>query len=60
MPDGPYVTMPLGVFNCASTKPSEKNEVEFPLVDSVFFPHICPLLLLYAQIPVKYPVNFNI
>lgn len=59
MPDGLYVTMPLEAFNCASTKPLEKNEVEFPLVDPVFFSHICPLLLLYAQIPVKYPVNFN-
>lgn len=36
MPDGPYITMPLGALNCASTKPL-KNEVEFPLVYPVFF-----------------------
>lgn len=37
MPDGLYITMPLGVLNCASTKPLEKNEVGFPLVYPVFF-----------------------
>lgn len=37
MPDGLYVTMPLGALNCASTKPLEKNEVDFPLVYPVFF-----------------------
>lgn len=36
MPDGLYVTMLLGVFNCASTKPLE-NEVEFPLLYPILF-----------------------
>lgn len=46
MPDGLYVTMPLGVFNCASTKPLEKNEVDFPLVYPVFF-HTSVLYCFY-------------
>lgn len=40
MPDGLYVTMPLGVLNCASTKPLVKNEVEFPSVYPVLFLHL--------------------
>lgn len=59
MPDGQYITMPLGALNCASTKPLEKNEVEFPLVYPVLF-HTSVLYCFYIlQILVKYPVNFQ-
>lgn len=61
MPDGLCITMPLGVFNCASTKSLQNDEVEFPLLYPIFFSHTSvPLILLYAQILVKYPVNLNI
>lgn len=46
MPDGLCVTMPLGALNCASTKPLEKNEVEFHLVYPVFF-HTSALYCFY-------------
>lgn len=51
--------MPLGALNCASTKPLEKNEVEFPLVYPVPF-HTSVIYCFYMlQILVKYPVNFQ-
>lgn len=55
MPDGLYVTMPLGAFNCASTKPLKKNEVEFPLVDPVFFFTHLSFTVFICSDPCKIP-----